>query len=221
MRRRALVWPVVALAHAAVLGVALFGPVAAAPAPPVAALSLIAVAAPAVAPPPALPPIVESAITTPVAAPEFAVEPVAAPESAGCELAGDIETALRQNLGVPLAVGLIPATARSVANSLILWNGQWISAGAVGGDAALLPIQRIVRDRISNAPAGCQAATIVGPRLLMVPEGNGMIVLAFGSGVWSWSQLLVRPDVSPNSSAVAKVRGAQATESASLRSMAT
>ena len=220
MRRRALVWPVVALAHAAVLGVALFGPVAAAPAPPVAALTLIAVAAPAVAPP-TLPPIVEPVILTPVAAPEFAVEPVAATETAGCELASDIETALRQNLRVPVAVSLIPAKARSVANSLILWNGHWISAEAVGGDAALLPIQRIVRDRISNAPAGCRAATIVGPRLLMVPDGSGMIVLAFGSGVWSWSQLLVGPDVSPNLSTAAKLRGAQATESASLRSMAT
>ena len=115
MRRRALVWPVVALAHAAVLGIALFGPVAAAPAPPVAALTLIAVAAPAVQPP-VLPPIAEPVILTPVAAPEFAVETVAATGSAGCELAGDIETALRQNLRVPVAVSLIPAKARSVAN---------------------------------------------------------------------------------------------------------
>ena len=202
MRPRALLLPAQALAHLGLLVLLLRAPPAPsrpllAPAMTVTTVLDVGVTA-ETGPPPETRDIVIA-----VAAPDFAVAPdllpvslAAAPGSAnaGCELAADVQAALRQSPAVAAAVMHIPVTARSVSNALLLWDGQWAKPAALGGAAALKPIQTVVQASIRAAPADCQREIITGPRLMLAPDvgapAAGAVVLAFGSGNWRWDQLL-------------------------------
>jgi hypothetical protein len=124
-------------------------------------------------------------------APLFEIDPISQTIAAGpCGLTDDVQIALQQDQSVGIAISQIPATARSVSNALLVWDGRWAMPGSIGGDAALRPIQSLVQARIRAAPAACQEEAITGPRLMVVSQDSGVVVLAFGSGVWRWDQLL-------------------------------
>ena len=158
------------------------------------AILLIAVAEPVVVPETVSPPPeteIAAQIEAPqVEAPSVDVQPDMAAASQACTLTEDVQAALRVSEAIPEAIQKIPATARSVANSLMLWDGTWARAAAIGGEAVLAPIQQVVKARILLAPAACRSVLITGPRLMLVPDGAGSVVLAFGSGVWNWNQVL-------------------------------
>lgn len=188
---RRLLWPALVLAHLAlVLAIPVAPPGLAGAAAERPALIVSAVADPALLPETVPAPVVAEIVAT-VAAPEITIAEPPQPGAVGdCALTADVEAALQQSAAIPAAVVRIPATARSVANSLLLWDGSWTSAAAIGGPAALVPIQQVVKARILAASAACRSLPITGPRLLVVPDGGGSIVLAFGSGQWRWDQLL-------------------------------
>ena len=202
MRRRTLLLPALALAHLGLLVLVLRAPAAALSPPLALAMAVTAVPDPGVIAQAAPPPETRDIVIA-IAAPDFVVtsdlQPVslAAAPGAGdarCELAADVQSALRQSPAVAAAVTQIPVTARSVSNALLLWDGQWAKPAAVGGAAALKPIQIVVQASIRAAPAACQRETITGPRLMLAPDvgapAAGAVVLAFGSGNWRWDQLL-------------------------------
>ena len=201
MQRRALLFPALALAHLGLLMLVLYAP--AAPSRPLAPAMAVTAVPDAGVIAQAAPPPETRDIRISVAAPDFAVAPelqqvslAAAPGAAkaGCELAADVQAALRQSPAVAAAVMHIPVTARSVSNALLLWDGQWAKSAALGGAAALKPIQIVVQASIRAAPAACQRETITGPRLMLASDvgapAAGGVVLAFGSGNWRWDQLL-------------------------------
>ncbi len=113
-----------------------------------------------------------------------------APGGAGCVLTENVQANLRADSSVRQALALIPASARSVSNALLLWDGQWIDASAVGGPAALDPIRVAVAATVRAASADCRKAAVTGPRLLFVDTGSQTQILAFGSGQWTWDQLI-------------------------------
>jgi hypothetical protein len=191
MKRRVLLVPLLLAAHLAVLGLALRPLHVDAGSPPGQALRVVEVAAapvPVVVPP--APPVpVDAAVAVQVEAPVVETAPEIDLVGAGpsdCALTDAIQAALRTDSATAQALGKVPPASRSVANAVMIWDGRW----ATGATSALAPIQRIVVASIRAAPAACQAAAITGPRLIMVPDGSGSAVLAFGSGVWSWAQLL-------------------------------
>lgn len=139
----------------------------------------------------AVPPPITTEIVAEAAMPDFTISadlPVVG--SSPCAIADDIQTALAESPAVASAVDRIPATARSVSNALLLWDGGWAMAGTIGGPMALDPIRAVVQAQIRAAPAVCQQEDITGPRLMLVQRAAGAVVLAIGSGIWRWEQLL-------------------------------
>ncbi|WP_419816716.1 hypothetical protein [Glacieibacterium sp.] len=187
MTRRALLLPLLLAAHLAVLAVAL-RPAATAAERPGGSTITVAEIPSAVAPPVVAPALVETVVAVEVEAPLVdapSAVPAVGPARGDCALTDDIQSALRSDGATAAALSQVPAASRSVANALMIWDGRWGD-----GNSALAPIQRIVVASIRAASPECQAAAITGPRLIMVPDGKGSAVLAFGSGVWSWAQLL-------------------------------
>lgn len=197
LTRRQLLLPVLLLAHAGLVLVAWRERPLAATQPP-AALLVSEIAAP---PTPSLPiEVTLFPVSAAVEAPELTeTDPAAVPVSlaglaqagAGCDLSDVVQRLLRERPDVTAALQRMPRAARSVADALMLWDGHWIDAGAVGGSTALDPIRAAVAAAIRAAPANCRDAKVIGPRLLIVPSATGNQVLAFGSGEWSWAQLLI------------------------------
>ena len=73
---------------------------------------------------------------------------------------------------------------------LLLWDGAWAKPASIGGIAALAPIRAAVEAQIRAAPAQCRNEPVIGPRLVVMPDGDRQIVLAFGSGRWTWQKML-------------------------------
>lgn len=205
MNRRLLL-PGLLLAHAAALSPLLFGPVSPVEASPAAAITVIEVAG-AVAAPVAVFEPTFTPVAVDVDAPQFDIGeaaptiPQMTVAGTGCGLSDTVQTALRSSPGVQGALALMPADARSVADAALLWDGRWIDARVVGGNAALVPIQNAVAAVVRAAATDCRNATITGPRLIYVSTAGGTRVLAFGSGSWTWSQVL--GDSAPASAAAA------------------
>lgn len=196
MLTRRLLIPALLLAHAGLLLIALRErPVAAEP--PVQIITVTEIAAAA---PPSLPieiklfPVSATVDAPALAAPEAAAEPSlptgAVQTGTGCDLSGAVQTRLRSSPEVTAALQRMPRNARSVADAVMLWDGHWIDAADVGGSGALDPIRTAVAAAVRAAPASCRDALVAGPRLLIVAGATGNQVLAFGSGQWTWSQLL-------------------------------
>ena len=195
MITRRLLIPALLLAHAALLLIALRErPVAAEP--PVHTISMTEITAAA---PPALPvEVTLFPMSAVVDMPELTEsDPAAAPSSlaslaqagTGCDLSDAVQARLRSSPEVTAALQRMPRNARSVADAIMLWDGHWIDADSVGGGSALDPIRAAVSAAIRAAPAACRDALVTGPRLAIVPGVSGNLVLAFGSGQWTWAQL--------------------------------
>lgn len=135
------------------------------------------------------------AVAAEVDAPVFELaetEPVAPATvgSAGCDLTEAITSNLRASAAVQAALAEIPRRSRSVANALMLWNGDWTSAETAGGQSSLAVLRLAIAASVRAAPLECRDVLVVGPRLILVPDAVGTAVLAIGSGSWSWGQLL-------------------------------
>lgn len=160
-----------------------------------AAMTVEAVAdAPPAPPAPPAPVASEIAIAADIAVPVFAtvddaaaVTPVAGAD--GCGLTDTVTQALRASPAVRAVLGRIPLGSRSVANAVLVWNGQWAEPDSVGGAAALASIREVVVASVAAAPQACRNAAVVGPRLMLIAEPSQTLVLAMGSGVWAWGQL--------------------------------
>jgi hypothetical protein len=196
VRTRRLLIPALLLAHAGLLMV-VWRERPAAATPSAAIVTVTEIAAPA---PPSLAAEVKlQPVTAAVDAPELTAadiaEPAAAlaglaPGAAGCDLSDAVLARLHGSPAVTAAIERIPRAARSVADAVLLWDGHWIDAGAVGGSDALEPIRIAVVSAVRAAPAPCRDASVTGPRLLIVAGTDGNRVLAFGSGQWTWAQVI-------------------------------
>lgn len=106
-----------------------------------------------------------------------------------CQLTQWVQGALQQDPSVRAALSAIPREARSLANAIMLWDGRWVESRAVSALQAT-PIREAIVVGVLTAPAACRDETIRGPLLIAVPDRFGTTLLAVGSGVWKWSDLL-------------------------------
>ena len=113
----------------------------------------------------------------------------------GCSLTPFVQTALRANPDVLSSLPAVPEQRRSVANVLSVWKDDWIAADATFPVNTLDAIRQTVRETIAMAPPECGAARQTGPRLVYLPSaGRETVVLAFGSGDWSWNDVAASAD---------------------------
>jgi len=108
---------------------------------------------------------------------------------AGCGLAESVRDALEQSVEARSALARIPRSSRSVANALMIWDGEWIAAERLGGLAALSSVRKAIAGVVDRASADCGSRAETGPVFLIVRHASETIVLALGSGAWRWSDL--------------------------------
>ncbi len=114
---------------------------------------------------------------------------MAASEGERCAVGEWLAMALQNDPSIQAALDGVPLSARSVANAVMLWNGEWATppASAVRG---MTSIRALVVAGVSAAPAACQVQPISGPVLITVGDTADTTVLAIGSGLWRWQDLL-------------------------------
>jgi hypothetical protein len=103
-----------------------------------------------------------------------------------CRLAERIQSALASDPAFRSAVSNIAPEKRSVANAVMLWNGQWMELG--GRETA--PIRSALTRFVREASPACRQEPVTGPLFLYVEGRPRTTVLAVGSGVWRWADLL-------------------------------
>jgi len=108
---------------------------------------------------------------------------------ATCDLTATMQAALQANDAVRNDLAAIPRASRSVANAVQLWNGAWVDARGIGGDAIVAPIRAAIVAVVDQAPAGCHDQSVAGPRLLTITDPRGTVIVAIGSDIWRWSDL--------------------------------
>ena len=135
-------------------------------------------------------PLIEIAI--PDAADDRAVPvPTSLPAAAlgGCAPEDALRLALAASPEVMRALAAIPASQRSVADAIVVWNAAW-SVPTRRSHAPLASIKIVVTHTLGALPAPCLAQEVNGPRLVLIEAASGPMVLAFGSGTWRWQDVV-------------------------------
>lgn len=109
-----------------------------------------------------------------------------------CDTLDLVSQALATDPSAVDAIRSAPPAMRSVADAIVVWNAGW-SAGADSADSPLAEVRAVVEDQLGTVSDECLDETIAGPRLVPIPDGDQTTFLAFGSGDWTWRQLLLPP----------------------------
>lgn len=104
-----------------------------------------------------------------------------------CELTATLAGLFAQSPEVKQGLAGLPTSQRSVANAVMLWDGQWPEDSLTGGQALL---RSLLVKAVSTARPDCLQKINQGPVLFLVPEQQTTVVLAVGSGQWRWADLL-------------------------------
>jgi hypothetical protein len=148
-------------------------------------------ARPLVKPPTVPPPLVELPIPLPqpsVPAPIAVAAELEAVPSGGCDLTDVVQVALRESPTAHAAIEALPVKDRSVANAVMIWDGNWVQMTSPTARDALTTIRQIVAQTIAAATPDCRSQLQAGPRLIAIP-GQTDVTLALGSGRWRWDDL--------------------------------
>lgn len=187
---------------------------------PPGAIGIITVATPPVArnaPPPMPLPTKIPAVTVPLNVPvsNASLAPTDATEgTAGtCALLGEMSQALLADSIVLDAIRRAPPETRSLADAVVVWNAGWVQAAGI--DAPLGPVRVLVEQALLASEDRCLDEPLAGPRLLAIPNGDRTMFLVFGSGAWTWRQVLV------SASAVSQDRQSPTVPSAGSRPVTT
>ena len=191
----------VVVLHAALLVAFLASGGAAAP-PPVKSgvLSLISINAdiPAQRPPP--PPVLPSKVVDEIKrlteqALTFDPDSTALAALPGqCATLDVVSKAIVADPSAVAAVVHAPPETRSIAEAIVMWNAGWSNAASTV-DSPLGPARAIVELSLNSVEDGCLDEQIAGPRLIPVPvpDGQSTMFLVFGSGTWTWRELVADP----------------------------
>ncbi|QNM81728.1 hypothetical protein H8M03_06520 [Sphingomonas sabuli] len=121
-----------------------------------------------------------------------AAAPAPASTVGTCETLNLISAALQSDTGAVAEVAAVPEDMRSVADAIVVWNAGW-SAPAQVPDGPLSIVRMVIEARLNAVAEGCLDETLAGPRLIPVHVGERTTMLAFGSGNWTWRQLVEPP----------------------------
>jgi hypothetical protein len=112
------------------------------------------------------------------------------PSDDPCHYAQVLQTALQGDDEVRRALALIPRASRSVANAIMVWNGQWVPVPGSGGDGSLAPVRAAIVNSLASTSAECLTRVNTGPLFVTIPGFPDTTVLALGSGQWRASDLI-------------------------------
>lgn len=109
---------------------------------------------------------------------------------AQCAIPERLQQALTSDATVGAGLRLVPPQARSVANAILVWDGSWVDERGLGGPDAIGPLRSAIAAQVRSLPPKCRELDLAGPRFLVFPSGQGPTVVALGSGLWRWSDLI-------------------------------
>ena len=111
------------------------------------------------------------------------------PDGEICSPLDEVTTQLVSDPLVPLAIKRVAQSDRSISEAIVMWNAEW-SVAAAADEAPLAEVRSRVVAILESLPADCLATPVTGPRLVAIPEQGFTTFLAFGSGEWTWQQLV-------------------------------
>lgn len=114
------------------------------------------------------------------------------PDGNVCSPLDEVTAQLVSDPIVPLAIDRVLPADRSVSEAIVMWNAEW-SPVAAADEAPLAEVRSRVLLILESLPPDCLTTPVTGPRLIAIPEGGYTTFLAFGSGEWSWQQLVEPP----------------------------
>ncbi len=100
-----------------------------------------------------------------------------------------IADALAEDLAAFESVRQASFETRSLNDAIVIWNEGWVPA-ASRAEAPLGAARAAVEQALGALPSECLAPGIVGPRFVPLADGEATRFVVFGSGRWSWKQLL-------------------------------
>lgn len=117
----------------------------------------------------------------------------AAPAGAGpagrCDMARQLQAALRRNALVQAAVADAHRAGGASGRAMFVWNGGWVRSRGQDGNG-LAAVREAIMWEIAFAPEACRAQAVHGLVLISLDDGPGAERLVVGSGEWRWSDLL-------------------------------
>lgn len=121
------------------------------------------------------------------------VDPTPLGASGGCAIFDLVSKSLTAEPAIAAALMTTPQESRSIADAVVIWNAGWSNTASSPGDP-LGPARASIEQSLRSVPEYCLDEPVVGPRLVPIPEGDGTMFLAIGSGIWTWRQLLTEPE---------------------------
>jgi hypothetical protein len=115
-----------------------------------------------------------------------------------CPIAEGVRAAVMQDAEAMAELASVPPGARTQADAVMVWNGEWRNLAAPQPQAqaqAMSPLRRIIVGVIEASTPECRDAVIVGPLFISIPEADRTTTLVVGSGAWRWSDLLATDPV--------------------------
>jgi hypothetical protein len=137
-----------------------------------------------------LPPTELQEVFEPTSVVGRSLEPTPSSAAQACEIAAALQDALQQNEMVRAAIARVPRSSRSVADAIMLWDGSWRDDEFTGEPTVFEPIRGAILEAVRNASVECRDQPVRGPRFMAVNMGPSTTVLAVGSGVWRWADLI-------------------------------
>lgn len=107
-----------------------------------------------------------------------------------------LELVSKALLADPIAVDAVlraPPEVRSIADAIVIWNAGWSeAAGAI--DSPLGAVRAVAQQSLRSVNEACLDEAVAGPRLIPIPAGEKTTFIVFGSGNWTWRELLETDD---------------------------
>lgn len=122
----------------------------------------------------------------------------------GCAMGAKVMAAIIADPLAMQALAELPTEARSDADAVMLWNGDWLGADVPAAPSFFAifdpkpsgPVEvlkAVVVKTVTESSPECQMVTLTGPQLIPIPEQDRTTMLVIGSGVWAWASLLAPP----------------------------
>ena len=100
-----------------------------------------------------------------------------------------VTTQLTSDPTVPAEIKMVPRSDRSISEAIVIWNTEW-SNTAIAVDAPLRNVRDRIETTLAELPVECLETPVAGPRLIPITIDGSTTFLAFGSGQWTWQQLI-------------------------------
>jgi hypothetical protein len=105
--------------------------------------------------------------------------------AAGCVPLEEVRETIASDPAAMASALNAPPETRSIAEAIVIWNGDWIHAASTE-QSPLAPTRSAIERSIANMRAECLDEPVTGPRLIPFPTATGTMFLVFGSGSWKW-----------------------------------